>query len=206
MHAMAQPLALMRVHLYLARESETAGPLPAWFDDAEAAMERLCTVFQITQQLLQLQCGSAHPVSTSWSAILDTLPGDAEVAFAGTGLTFDQRFDPPAEEAHRPALPQVKSDGKFTRLALLSMLQVLRELARPQSAVHCSIAGDPGWVELKLTVEEPLDAPMLDQLTELNRLRLAVARAASASQGALFGIDAEQYALFVRFALTGEAA
>jgi hypothetical protein len=211
MHAMAQPMTLIRSHFYLVRAGGPEVQLSQTnLDDAEAAMEKLCTIFRLTQQLVRLQGAGVIPMATPLSAILNSLVEDAEAVFAGTRLRLDLTFEsePGKQQAavYPGDLPLVESNSKFTRQALLSMLQVLRDLAEAQTDVSCHVSIERQWAVLNLSTAPSLELPMQDRLTELTRLQIALANAAAVSQGADFGLDADLSALFLKLPLTGEQA
>jgi len=202
MHAMAQPITLLRSHFYLARESN-AGTLvlQEHLADADSGMERLCAVFRLMQELVQLQSVAAELSVVPLASILSALTDDAEVVLAGSGLTFRLQtglIPNPQQRSDPMPPPAVEADARRARHALMSMLHTVREGARPGSAVLCGVGWDGRWAEVILQPEDPVGEFLEDSLNDVARLRLALAKANALSQRALFARGPGAYAISIK--------
>jgi len=200
MHAMAQPITLLRSHLYLMRASDSGHIVSQQhLADADLGMERLCIVFRLMQELVQLQSMAAEISPVPLASILSMLADDAEVVLAGSDLTFRLQAGPAPDTSAQPesiAPPVVDADLRRTRHALMSMLHTVRDGARAGSAILCSVVWDERWAELILKPEDPAGALLPNQLHDVARLRLVLAKANALSQRALFA--AEPFAISIK--------
>jgi hypothetical protein len=204
MHAMAQPLTLLRAHFYLA-ELSAAGASGAGQPmgvDAAAAVDHLCTIFRLMQALVEVQSVQARAAVTPLSRVLGLLAEDAEAVFAGWGLRLDmgpaRAFAAIESGGAGDRLPGVLIDLKRTRQAMASTLHVVRECSPRDSAVMCSLSGGDGWIELGLRPEAPVAGFSMEDWDEGTRLHLALARAGMQAQQAIFILVPEPFAVSIR--------
>jgi hypothetical protein len=210
MHAMAQPLTLLRSHFYLAELSTTGAPSEQQLGvDAAAAVDHLCTVFRLMQELVHVQSVQARVVVTPLSRVIGLLAEDAEIVFAGSGLRLDMRRDGHAagvgeslEPIDEGGLPGVSIDLTRTRQAIASMLHIVRECAN--SVVSCTLSAGDGWVELCLRPDA--SGCGQESFDDASRLHLALARASMQGQQAALALVAEPLALSIRMPVAEPAA
>lgn len=204
MHAMAQPLTLLRSYFHLV---QTDGGLRSQLllDDAAAGVEQLCSLFQIMQELVHVQSAVAQMSPVPFCLVLASLLEDAEVVFAGTGLQLDLREGLLSEGRLVGEALRVKVDAKRTRQALISMLHVARQGVGRGSAVSCSLALAAGFVEVRLEREEALGRSS-EQLDEVARLQLALANAYMVSQQAVFRVERSPLRLSIGLPIAGDQA
>ena len=214
MHAMAQPLTLLSSHFYLA--GPATGPVSEQLqNDAVRGLEYLCTLFRLMQELVHVQSSPAQPAVVPAEVILDSLEADAEAIFAGSGHRFALcRPAPGATAAVAPekpwrtglppaSMPRLTADPKRTRLALVSMLHLARAGAHPGSAVSCHCDFDARWLRLRLRPEQVSGSALEGSFDEVTRLHLALARANTLGQGAVFCLATQPFALVLELPVQG---
>lgn len=200
---MAQPLTLLRSYFHL---MQTDGGLRSQLllDDAAAGVEHLCSLFQIMQDLLQVQSVAAQVASVPFSLVLASLLEDAEVVLAGTGLQLGLGTDCSHEQLFSAPL-RVDVDLKRTRQALISMLHVARQGAGSSAVISCSLDLEGCFVEVGLKREDSLSCSAEQHLDEVARLHLGLANANSISQQEIFSMKSSPLRLSVKLPITPDS-
>ncbi len=215
---MAQPITLLQSYFYLARTSDgdhaRSRQLSA---DAAAGADKLCTLFRLMQELVDVHSAAANLAVAPFPPLLASLADDAETVFAGTGIRLDwqpiprtgQHFHGQSGRWPAPpamALAMVNTDLKRTRRAFLSMLHLARESSRPGSVIACSVGQDPGSIEIRLEPQDPEPLAGLPEghFDDESRLHLALAKAILLGQHGSFRMASEPFALLLRLPVASE--
>ncbi len=209
MHALAQPITVLHSYFYLAQSAGAANPAQRQLiADGATAIEHLCTLFRLMQELVHVQSAEAHPSAVPLSYLLGSLAEDAEVVFAGTGLRLEveSRLEPglrPPAYDQTELLPMLV-DPRRTRHAIRSMLHIVRECSQRNSAVRSTLSAEDGWLTLCIAPQTPVQAAPEDCFDEQTRLHLALARANILGQQAVFTLSSQPFALSIRMPMANQ--
>jgi hypothetical protein len=211
MHALAQPITVLHSYFYLAQPSGAGNPgQRQLIADGTSAIEHLCTLFRLMQELVHVQSSEAHLSEVPLSSLIGSLAEDAEVVFAGTGLQLDVQHDPDVGLSSSAftfsGLVAVQVDPKRTRHAMRSMLHIVRECSQRNSVVRCSLSGEHGWLSLGIAPQTPVEAAPEDCFDEGARLHLALAKANILGQQAIFSLTTQPFALSIRLPMAESVA
>ena len=178
MHALAQPITLLHSYFYLARLDAGRGvQMPQHFEDAGAAVEHLCTLFHLMQEILHGRSGPLQIANVSLEQAIAPLLEGAEAVLAGSGSWLL----PPPEWKATPSAPLVAADPKLLRQAWTSMLHVVRESCRPGSEIRCSFSRQADCWAVCLAPSRLKASPVL--FDEASKLHLALATISLQRQG-----------------------
>jgi hypothetical protein len=199
MHALAQPLTLLRSLLYLGNP----GGSVQLFNDVAAGVEDVCTVVRLMQGLIQLDGVAAQLEEVPVAEVLRSIAEHAEAVLAGTGMRLDLAGDL-VDQAFGTAAargPRVQSDRKRTAHALAGMVHVAREAAAGGTNIACVLLRDGNSVTISVGPIVPSESFTYASMDEVTRLYLAFARANITSQQATFRVATDPLTMSVTLPL-----
>ena len=173
LHAMAQPLTILRSALAAAPEAEESSRQRYLAISAEQ-IERLCGLFERIQDLVIASQNAADCTPFDLAQLLSPLLKDRRAALKGTGVQLSVSTE--------DNLPAVLGDCARTEQAVLAALDIAIGTASKGDAIEVSLASRDGVAELAVGNERAHGKA----LNSTQRLNLSLAAANMQSQHGQF--------------------